>query len=193
VKIFFKKIIAVGILFFPLMTFAGDWKIIPKESSITFTATQNNSPVLGKFTDFNGDIHFDPAQLKTSHVRIVVNMASVTTDYADIADTLKLADWFDIKTYPQAIFTTSDFVKKGDKSYQANGILTIRDKAIPVMMTFTLDEFTQNKAHAEGSVELKRLAFGVGQGEWKKTDNIKDEVKVNFVVNANASQQQDHH
>ncbi len=180
----FKKIVVLILLFFPMLTFASDWQIIPKESSITFKATQNNAPAVGKFTDFTGDIHFDPAQLKTSHVRIVVNMASVTTDYADIAATLKTSDWFNSASFPQAIFTASDFVKTGNQSYQANGVLTIRDKTVPVVMTFTLQEYSQHKARAEGVVQLKRLAFGIGQGEWQKTDNIKDEVKVNFVVSA---------
>lgn len=182
-----KKIFCLWFLFlFPVLSFAviPDWKIIPAESSITFTATQNNSPALGKFTQFSGDIHFDPAQLKASNVRIVVNMASVTTDYADIAKTLQTADWFNAASFPQAVFTASDFTKTGDKTYQANGNLTIRDKTVPTVLTFTLEEFSPTKAKVKGTVTLKRLAFGIGQGEWQKTDNIKDEVEVQFVVSA---------
>lgn len=173
-------------LLFPVLAFAAipDWKIIPAESSLTFTATQNNAPATGKFTQFSGDIHFDPAQLKGSNVRIVVNMASVKTDYAEIAKTLQTADWFNVATFPEAVFTASDFTKTGDKTYQANGNLTIRDKTVPTVLAFTLEEFSPTKAKVKGTVTLKRLAFGVGQGEWQKTDNIKDEVQVQFEVSA---------
>lgn len=179
-----KKIIAVFLLLFSVVSFADvpDWKIILKDSELTFTATQNNAPTSGKFTQFSGDIHFDPLQLKSSNVRIVVNMGSVTTDYADIAQTLKTADWFDISAFPQAVFTASDFIKTGDKTYQAHGDLTIRDKTLPVVMNFTMEEFSQTKALAKGSVIVKRLPFGVGQGDWQKTDNVKDEVNVQFTV-----------
>ncbi len=181
------KKLFIGFLFlFPLFSFAAvpDWKILPADSTLTFTATQNGSPASGKFTQFSGDIHFDPADLKASHIRIIVNMASVTTDYADIAKTLKTADWFNIAAFPQAVFTASDFTKTGDKTYQAKGTLTIRDKTVPTVLQFTLEEFSQTKARVKGSVTLKRLSFGVGQGEWQKTDNIKDEVQVQFEVNA---------
>ena len=39
------------------------WNIIPGDSTISFTATQNNAPVMGQFKDFSGDIAFDPTQL----------------------------------------------------------------------------------------------------------------------------------
>ena len=57
------------------------WKIIPNESTLTFTATQNGAPVTGKFTDFSGDIHFDPAQLNASHININIEI-NTSTDAA---------------------------------------------------------------------------------------------------------------
>lgn len=181
-----KKLFAVLVLFFPVVCFAENlaWQIVPKESEIIFTATQNGAPVAGKFTQFKGDIQFDPAALKTSHVRIVINMASVTTDYADVANTLKTADWFNSAVFPEAIFTASDFTKTGDKSYEAKGSLMIRDKTVPTVLEFKLDEFTSTKARVTGLATLKRLSFGVGQGEWQKTDNVKDDVQVQFTIGA---------
>src|SRR5690348_13839148 len=96
------------------------WQIVPNQSAITFTATQNNAPVTGKFTTFSGDINFDPAQLNSSNVKIVVNIGSVATSYKDVGDTLKTADWFDIKHFPQAVFKSSSFTKTGDNKYQSN-------------------------------------------------------------------------
>jgi hypothetical protein len=34
---------------------------------------------------------------------------------------------------------------------------------------------------------LKRLEFGVGQGDWKSTDMVGDEVKIHFVLRLAAS------
>ena len=160
------------------------WKIVPKDSSITFIATQNDAPILGEFKSFTGNIQFDPNQLDASHVNIEVDMISVSTSYQTVADTLKTADWFDVKDFPKAVFKATSFKKMSGNSYQANGTLTIRNITLPVTLTFSLDEFSDKKAHAKGTVTLKRTAFGVGQGEWKETKEVKDDVLVSFVVAA---------
>lgn len=160
------------------------WEIVPKNSSIIFTATQNGSPVSGQFKIFTGDINFDPTALSASNIQINVDITSVSTSYKDIENTLKTPEWFDAKLFPQAIFKASNFTKTGTNTYQANGTLTIRDKSIPVILNFTLDEYTQTKAHATGSTILKRTDFGIGRGEWLKTDDIKDNVKVDFTLSA---------
>lgn len=185
-KLAFRALIILLTMFTSVITWAAApaWQVVPNESSITFTATQNNAPVTGKFNSFTGDINFDSTQLNSSQVKIIVDTGSVATDYAQIADTLKTAEWFDVKNFPQAIFKSTNFIKTGDKTFQANGNLTIRDKTIPVTLTFTLNDYSADKFHLQGSTVLKRTAFGVGQGDWSKTDAVKDEVQVNFVLSA---------
>jgi polyisoprenoid-binding protein YceI len=157
-------------------------QIVPNDSTLTFTATQNNAPVSGSFKTFSGEIHFDPAQLATSNVRILIALDSVTTSYKEVGDTLKTADWFNVKTFPQAIFTADRFTKTGEKTYKAEGKLTIRDKIVPTTLAFSLLEYSKTAARVKGETTLKRTEFGVGQGDWKKTDEVKDEVKVDFVL-----------
>lgn len=158
------------------------WQIVPGQSSISFTATQNNAPVSGKFTAFTGEIFFDPAQLEASQIKIIVDMNSVSTSYQDVANTLKTTDWFDIKDFPQAVYTANHFVKTDGNTFQANGMLTIRNKTIPTVLKFTLEKYTANDALAKGTVTLQRTTFDVGKGEWAKTDSVKDTVIVNFVL-----------
>ncbi len=184
--IYFRKILIAILFVWPMISIAAipAWEIKPKESSISFTATQNNAPVSGKFTTFSGLIHFDPNELSTSDVTITIDMNSVSTPYAEVAKTLKTAEWFNIATFPNAVFKANKFTKTGDKTYQAQGSLTIRDKTVPVVLTFTLENYSKTQALVKGSTDLKRLAFNVGQGEWSKTDAVKDEVKVDFILSA---------
>ncbi len=161
-----------------------EWQIVPGGSSISFTATQNGSPVSGKFKTFMGEIYFDPAQLKASHVKIIVDLNSVSASYGEVADTLKTSDWFDVKLFPQAIFKADEFTRTGDKTYQASGTLTLRDKTMPIVLTFNLEEYTESQAKISGSTTIKRTLFGVGKGEWASTDAVKDDVTVNFAINA---------
>ncbi len=184
-KINLKKAIIIFLLS-PLVAFADvpAWKIIPNESILTFTATQNGAPVTGTFTHFSGDIHFDPAQLDKSNVKIIVNVVSISSSYNELSDTLKSSEWFNTNLFPQAVFQSSGFTKTGDKTYQAKGTLTIRDKTQPIVLNFTQEEYSPTKAKMTGNTTIKRTAFGVGQGEWSDTKAVKDDVQVNFTVSA---------
>ena len=158
------------------------WQIVPNESELTFTGTQNGAPVTGSFKQFTGTILFDPNDLKNSSIDIVVDINSVITSYAELKDTLLTSDWFNAKNFPKAEFKSTQIDKLNDKEFEAKGILTIRDKSQPVVLTFTESEPGPNKAVASGSTSIKRTAFGVGQGEWAGTDQVKDDVKINFKV-----------
>ena len=140
IKFHFKKIMILCL--FPLLVHAAppSWKIIPGESTLTFTGTQNGAPASGKFDRFTGEIKVDPAALNESSVKIIVDTTSVSASYKDLVDTLKTTDWFNVKLFPQAVFTASQFKKTGDKTYEAMGNLTIRDQTHPVTITFNVLE-----------------------------------------------------
>lgn len=156
------------------------WDILPKESTLSFTATQNGSPVSGKFTDFNGEIYFDPAQLPLSKIQIHVDVNSVNASYKELVDTLKTQDWFNVAAFPKASFQSAVFKKVDDKNYESVGNLVIKDKKLPMTVKFTLENYSPTEALIKGDLLLHRTAFGIGQGDWASTDEVKDEVKVQF-------------
>lgn len=160
------------------------WEIIPAESNINFTATQNGAPVSGRFTVFRGEIQFDPNNLPTSHVKITVDTNSVTTSFTDIAEALKTEEWFDVKLFPEAVFESKTFSKVAEESFQTNGTLTIRDKSLPITISFIGKSLSQDKGQVTGSMRLQRSQYTVGQGEWASTDEIKDDVQVDFTFTA---------
>lgn len=185
IQSWFLKTLRIFFLFLlPIIAHAAIpvWQIIPNASSLTFTGTQNGAPVSGKFTQFSGDIKFDTNALTQSSVTIIVETGSISASYKDLVDTLKTADWFNVKLFPQAIFKASQFKKINDKTYEAKGDLTIRDKTLPITITFNVVEMSDTKAKVTGSTMVKRNAFGVGQGEWSSTDEVKDDVKINFTL-----------
>lgn len=186
IKTYWKKLLFTVLALLPAIGMATvpAWKIVPNESSLTFTATQNDAPVTGQFKNFTGEINFDPNHLSTNNVKIIVDTGSITDPYNQLSDTLKTPDWFNVKLFPQAVFQSGDFVKTADKTYQSKGTLTIRDKTLPVTLVFTQEEYTPTKAVIKGSTTVKRTAFGVGQGEWADTKAVKDDVQINFKITA---------
>lgn len=56
-----------------------EWQIVPNESTLTFTATQNGAPVSGQFKAFTGKIYVDPANYKESKIDIIVDISSLSS------------------------------------------------------------------------------------------------------------------
>jgi polyisoprenoid-binding protein YceI len=160
------------------------WDIIPAESSITFIGTQNNAPVTGAFKSFTGTISGDPAKYQDGNVDIIVQMDSLSVSYAELATILITPEWFNVKAFPKAEFKSSKFNKINDKTYEAVGTLTIKDKSVPTTLTFTAVESPKNHWVIDGHTTIKRSAFGIGEGEWSSTDVVKDEVTINFKIAA---------
>jgi polyisoprenoid-binding protein YceI len=93
------------------------------------------------------------------------------------------ADWFDVASHAKATFTATRFEKTGENRYVALGTLTLRGVSKPQRLPFTL-KIEGDKARVSGVTTLDRTAFGVGQGEWKSTDQIPAEVKVSVNLTA---------
>ena len=75
---------------------------------------------------------------------------------------------------------TSSAVKAlGGGKFQVDGTLTIKGNAQKVSLPVTL---TQSGATttAAGTLALKRLNFKIGDGDWKDTSMVADEVNVQF-------------
>lgn len=155
------------------------WQIVPDESQLMFTATQNGAPVSGQFKTFTADLLVDPTDFKSSKIDVVVDINSLTASFADLKATLMTPDWFNTAVFPKAEFKATQFDKIGSNAYQAHGTLTIRNQSAPVTVTFTT-ESSPGKGIVVGKTTIKRSTFGVGQGEWAGTDEIKDEVMVSF-------------
>lgn len=164
------------------------WIIDPLASRLTFEGRQMGSPFTGSFSRFRGHIHFDPDNLAASHAEITIDMASVDTENPERDESIIDKDWFSVSSFPEARFETTSFEKGADGSYLAHGKLTIRDVTLPVDLPFTL-ETTQNEkgqtlAEVNGAVILKRLDFGIGQGEWKDTKSVGNDVTVTVSLHA---------
>lgn len=158
------------------------WNIVPNQSKLWFTGIQNDAPVSAYFKNFTGNIQFSPTELDKSNVRIEVDMATLAGADIQVIDTLNSADWFNIKVFPKAVFVADKFSQTSDGKYEADGNLTLRDKTLPMKLLFTLKQNNPNQITAQGSGVIKRTAFGVGQKAWSDTNQVKDNVKVEFVV-----------
>jgi polyisoprenoid-binding protein YceI len=160
---------------------ASQWSMQPKESKLTFVGEQAGAQFQGTFDKFTADIRFDPKDLATSRFDVKIDTASVNTQDGERDDTIKSADLFDVKRFPSAQYVADKFTPKGGDKYAATGKLTLRNvtKDVPIDFTF---ESKDGAAWLKGTAKIKRLDFGVGQGEWKDTSTVGNDVQVRFAL-----------
>lgn len=162
---------------------AASWTVDHGASSLRFASSFGGEAFAGAFRQWDADIHFDPANLAGSSVSVTVNVASVTTGSADRDQALPTADFFDVAHYPRATFTSKSFKQVGPGRFQAIGVLTMRGVAKPLTLPFAL-VMSGAQAKMSGSVAINRLAFGVGQNEWKATTTLPAAINLNLTVAA---------
>lgn len=164
-----------------LVVAATQWMMQPKESKLSFVGTQAGAEFEGTFKKFTADIKFDPKDLATSRFDVKIDVASVDTQDGERDDTMKTADLFDVKRFPAARYVADKFTAAGGDKYNATGKLTIRDITRDVPIEFTFED-KDGGAWLKGTAKLKRLDFGVGQGEWKDTSTVANDVKIRFAL-----------
>jgi polyisoprenoid-binding protein YceI len=171
--------IAAALLLTPAAQ-AATYKADPAKSSLAFTFQQAGAANQGKFGKFDVTLALDGPT--GSQLNVVIPVASLDTDDKERDDTLRSADLFNVAKFPQAKFAAK-VTKVGPDKYEAVGKLSIRDvtRDVRVPLTFkTSNEGGQQSGTMSGQVVIKRLDYGVGQGEWKSTEWVGNDVTVKF-------------
>jgi len=160
------------------------WRAVPERSEISFEATQMGAAFTGRFSEFQADIRFDPANLTDASATVLVTIDSVDTRNEDRDAQIVGPDWFDSAAYPKARFETTAFRRNG-AHYVATARLTLRDVTREVELPFTL-EIEGRNAVMTGQLVVNRTAFGIGRGQWTDTAVVGDEVTIRIRLQANA-------
>ena len=167
----------------PAMAAAPSWTVDKAASSVRFASSLNGQDFSGVFRRWDATIRFDPKALAGSSVTAVIETASAATGDSDRDQALPTDAFLNATKFPRATFTASTFRDLGGGRYQAVGRLTLRGVTKPLTLPFTL-AITGPTAHMKASLALNRLAFGVGQNEWKDVAAIPAAVTVTIDLTA---------
>jgi len=147
-------------------------------SRLQFTGVQAGAEFKAVFHKFTAVVDFAPEALATAHFDVTIDLNSVDSGDKDRDGTMRGPDIFDVAHFSTAHYVTRGFTKNA-AGYTAQGTLTLRgvSKDVNVECQFTSGP---SGATLTGTATLKRLDFGVGQGDWKNTEWIGDLVKIDF-------------
>ncbi len=148
----------------------------PAHSTLTFTFTQAGAANHGVFKSFS--VQFDP---RTRTLAVDIDMRSFDTRDAQRNTLLGGAQFFDVARYPQARFSATQ-LQKTPSGYIATGPLTLRGVTRTISVPLRWRRLGHGGGELQGKTVIERLAFGIGQGEWRATEWLGNPVTVRFAV-----------
>ena len=176
-----KKTLLLGLLGLSLAASAAVLKTDPTKSTVSAVFKQMNVPVEAKFKKHNIVIDYNAAAPDASKATVEIETASLDVGDAEMNKEVAKKEWFNAAQFPKANFVSSAIKSAGAGKLNVTGKLTIKGKTADVTFPITV-KTESGKQVFDGALPIKRLAFNVGDGEWKDTSMVADEVTIKFHV-----------
>jgi polyisoprenoid-binding protein YceI len=149
-------------------------------SSLAFEFNQAGAQSNGGFRQFATELAYDEKNLAASTMKVTVQIGSLDTQDEERDTSLKSADLFDAAKFPTATYTARS-LDKAPNGVVAMGRLTLRGVSKDLRVPLTI-RATPAGLELSGETTIKRLDYGVGQGEWASTEWVGDDVKLTYKV-----------
>lgn len=164
-----------------LMVPAAAQQIDYGRSRISIVSKQMNVPVAAIFGKFTAQVAFDPIRPEAGKVEVEIDVDSFDIGQPDFNDEAKTKNWFDSRAFPRARFVSSGIRGLGGGRFEARGPLTIKGKTHDIVVPFTARTEGAGQTY-EGMFTIRRLQYNIGEGTWKDTDTVADEVQIKFRI-----------
>ena len=164
-----RLFLALMLVMLPTSVLAETYEIDSAHSYVGFKVRHFFSQVRGEFTDFSGNISFDPAKPGDTQAELTIDTASIFTKNEKRDGHLKSEDFFHAEAHPKITFKSTSFKRMDDDSYQMEGLLTMRGVEKPVSLHVDFlgagDAGGRMRAGFTAKGTVDRLDWGI---EWNR-------------------------
>ncbi len=160
---------------------AASLKVDTAKSTVSATFRQMGVPVDAKFGKIAAQIDYDAAKPENAKASVDIDVASFDLGDPDYNSEVRKKEWFNAAQFPKASFVSSKIRPAGAGKLDVSGKLTLKGKTADVSFPMVVKKEGSAQVF-EGSLPIRRLAFGIGDGEWKDTSIVADEVVIKFRV-----------
>lgn len=178
---------------------AGEYTLDKTHAIFTWSVNHMGlSHYIGRFTDFDVDLDFDPANIENSKLTATVNPMSLATDYPypekeDFSKKLATSDkWLNAGEFSTIKFTATHIEKTGEKTGKVTGDLLFMGVTKPMTLDVTFNGAYEKKPFANVPA-LGFSAHGViKRSEWGLSTyvpNIGDEVTLQIEAELHQEQE----
>ena len=172
--------LAAATLLVPMLA-AAVLKTDPATSSVSAVFKQLSVPVEAKFRKFTAQIDFDPAKPAAAKATVEIDVGSFDLGDPDYNKEVLKKEWFNAAQFPKATFVSTAIVPGASGKFAVSGKLTIKGRSSDVSFPLSLKQEAGRQVF-DGSLPIKRLTYAIGDGEWKDTAVVADEVIIKFHV-----------
>jgi len=186
-----RLLVATLLVILPQLAMADTWKIDQAHTTVEFKIRHLMvSWVKGVFTDVEGTVDIDAADLAKSTARVRIGTASIDTNNQKRDDHLRSPDFFNVAKYPDMMFVSKRVEVAKGQPVKIVGDLTILDVTREVVLEVedfsqtVVDPWGNTRRGASASTQIKRSDYGL---TWNKALEaggvvVGDEVHINLEV-----------
>lgn len=156
-------------------------KTDPVKSSVSATFKQLNVPIEAKFKRFVAHIDYDAAKPEAAKANVEIEVNSFDLGDPEYNKEVMKKEWFNGAQFPKASFVSSSIKPGSNGQLEVSGKLTIKGKTTDVRFPLSVKK-DANLQVFEGSLPIKRLVYNIGEGDWKDTATVADEVVIKFRI-----------
>jgi polyisoprenoid-binding protein YceI len=169
---------------------AGQYVLDPNHATLIWKLNHLGfSTFLGSFNDFEASLDFDPENIESASLEVVIDTASLDVDLPEFEEELRGDNWFDVAAFPQAIFRTTRYIEAiDDDSFIFEGDLTLLGTTAPVSLEVNFHGGGRNfltrsyTVGFSGSAIFNRSDFGLDRfTSFGVGDEIELEIHVEFM------------
>jgi polyisoprenoid-binding protein YceI len=161
--------------------FAAPLKVDAGKSTVTAVFKQMNVPIEAKFKQFSASIDYDATKPEAGKANVEINIPSLDLGDPDYNREVQKREWFNGVQFPKASFVSTAIKPAATGKLDVAGRLTIKGKTMDVRFSLVVKQEAGAQVF-EGTLPISRLAFHIGEGEWKDTSMVADEVLIKFRV-----------
>ena len=155
------------------------WVIDKDISKITFEVpVLFASDVKGEFKNIDGFVEIDLENKKNNKALVSADIQSIEINYSKYRDLLLSPIFFDLSNFPLALLDTKKFSYENQDELTLDIELTIKGISKMTETKITIKKLTNDIVQILGSLKFSRNDFNIGNGNWKNTTILKDNVKI---------------
>jgi polyisoprenoid-binding protein YceI len=166
------------------------WVIDPAHSEVHFKVRHLViATVTGSFSKFEGSAEFASDDFTDAQIEFSADVNSISTNQADRDAHLKSPDFFDAAKHPKITFSSKDFQKINDGSFNLIGDLTIKGHTRELVFDtefggIVKDPYGNTKAGFEITGKINRKDFGLTWNALTETGNmvVADDIKIQINI-----------
>ncbi len=153
-------------------------------SGIDFEGYKVTGPHVGGFGEFEGTVTIPDGDIEQARIKVEIDMTSTYSDHPDLTDALLGKDFFEVETYPNASFVSTNIELFPDGTYGVTGNLELHGITKGITFPASID--------LEGGTLRAEAEFTINRFDWDITykgmadDLIRKEVLIVFEIEAAA-------